>query len=112
MKTRPLMETKVSAINWIKAVASSSRWKAWTQRECNLLRFQILIPHRLFRPPEPLAVRPGQSPNSCGGHCLYRPGAVTASNGNMIAVSASPSSRVGTLVKIRPPPSGKGRKSS
>jgi hypothetical protein len=40
------------------------------------------------------------------------PRAKFSSKGNTIAVSASPSSRVGTLVKTRPPPSRKGRKSS
>jgi hypothetical protein len=30
--TRPLMETKVSAINWIKAAVSSSQRRAWTRR--------------------------------------------------------------------------------
>jgi hypothetical protein len=30
METRPLMETKVSARNWIKAVVSSSQRRAWS----------------------------------------------------------------------------------
>ena len=32
METRSLMETKASAINWIKAAVSSSQRKAWTRR--------------------------------------------------------------------------------
>ena len=53
METRLLMEP-------------TSQREAWTRRCCNRLRFQILIPRRLFRPPEPLVVRPGLSRNSCG----------------------------------------------